>query len=90
MAVDAVAALIMGRTYDRVGLTSLLVIPLLTLPIAFLAFSSSYGLVSAGMALWCIVLGVHETIMRAAVADLTPVEPGGFAYGVFNTMYGAG
>ena len=90
MAVDAVAALIVGRTYDRVGLTSLLVIPLLTLPIAFLAFSSSYGSVLAGMALWGVVLGVHETIMRAAVADLTPVERRGFAYGVFNTMYGAG
>ena len=90
MAADAVAALVVGRTYDRIGLTSLLVIPLLTLPVAFLAFSTSYGSVLAGMALWGVVLGVHETIMRAAVADLTPIERRGFAYGVFNTMYGAG
>jgi MFS family permease len=90
MAVDAVAALLAGRTYDRVGLTSLLVIPLLTLPIPFLAFSTTYSLVFIGMVLWGMVLGVHETIMRAAVADLTPVERRGFAYGIFNTMYGAG
>jgi MFS family permease len=90
MAVDAVAALIVGRTYDRIGLTSLLIIPLLTLPIAFFAFSTSYSSVLIGMVLWGVVLGVQETIMRAAVADLAPIERRGFAYGVFNTMYGAG
>jgi MFS family permease len=90
MAVDGVAALVVGRTYDRIGLISLLAVPLLTLPIPFLAFSYSYSLVLIGMALWGVVLGVQETIMRAAVADLTPIERRGFAYGIFNTMYGAG
>jgi MFS family permease len=90
MAVDAVAALIVGRTYDRIGLTSLLAIPLLTLPITFFAFSTSYGSVLIGMVLWGVVMGVQETIMRAAVADLTPIERRGFAYGIFYTMYGAG
>jgi MFS family permease len=90
MAVDGAAALVVGRMYDRVGLTSLLAIPLLTLPINFLAFSTTYSSVLIGMALWGAVLGVHETIMRAAVADLTPIERRGFAYGIFNTAYGAG
>jgi predicted MFS family arabinose efflux permease len=90
MAVDAAVALIVGRTYDRIGLTSLLAIPLLILPIPFLAFSTSYSSVLVGMALWGAVLGVQETIMRAAVADLIPVERRGFAYGIFNTAYGAG
>ncbi len=90
MAVDGVAALVVGRTYDRIGLTSLLAIPLLTLPIPFFAFSTSYSSVLIGMALWGVVLGIQETIMRAAIADLTPIERRGFAYGVFYTMYGAG
>jgi MFS-type transporter involved in bile tolerance (Atg22 family) len=34
-------------------------------------------------------MGIHETIMRAAIADLTPIEHRGFAYGIFNTVYGA-
>ncbi len=33
--------------------------------------------------------GIHETIMRAAIADLTSIEHRGFAYGIFNTIYGA-
>jgi MFS family permease len=90
MGVDALAALLAGKTYDRTGLISLLAVPLLTLPIPFLAFSHSYSLVLIGMALWGVVMGVQETIMRASIADLTPVERRGFAYGVFNTVYGAG
>jgi predicted MFS family arabinose efflux permease len=90
MGVDAVAALLIGKTYDKIGLISLLAIPLLTLPIPFLAFSHSYSLVLIGMTLWGMVMGIQETIMRAAIADLTPVERRGFAYGIFNTVYGAG
>lgn len=89
MGVDALAALVVGKTYDRIGLTSLLAIPLLTLPVPFLAFSTSYSLVLIGMGLWGVVMGIQETIMRAAIADLTPVERRGFAYGIFNTAYGA-
>jgi MFS family permease len=90
MGVDALAALLVGKTYDRIGLISLLAVPLLTLPIPFLAFSTSYSLVIVGMALWGVVMGIQETIMRAAIADLTPVERRGFAYGIFNTVYGGG
>jgi len=90
MGVDALAALAVGKTYDRIGLVSLLAVPLLTLPIPFLAFSHSYSLVLIGMALWGAVMGIQETIMRAAIADLTPIERRGFAYGIFNTALGAG
>ncbi len=33
-------------------------------------------------------MGIHETIMRAAIADLTHIKKRGFAYGIFNTAYG--
>ncbi|MEM3048684.1 MAG: MFS transporter, partial [Candidatus Bathyarchaeia archaeon] len=35
-----------------------------------------------------VVLGLQETIQRAAVADLTSVEVRGSAYGIFNAAYG--
>jgi predicted MFS family arabinose efflux permease len=34
-------------------------------------------------------MGIHETIMRAAIADMTPIERRGGAYGIFNALYGA-
>ncbi len=82
MGVDAVAALLAGKTYDRIGLVSLLTVPLLTFPIPFLAFSYDYKLVSAGMVLWGVVMGIQETIMGAAIADFTCVERREFAYGI--------
>ena len=33
-------------------------------------------------------MGIHETIMRAAIADLVPIERRGSAYGIFNALYG--
>jgi MFS family permease len=33
-------------------------------------------------------MGMQEAILRAAVADFTPPGGRGFAYGVFNTIYG--
>jgi len=88
MGVAALAALLVGKTYDKIGLISLLAVPLLTLPIPFLAFSYSYSLVLTGMVLMGMVVGVHGTVMRAAVAELTPVKRRGFAYGIFNAAYG--
>ena len=82
-------ALIIGKIYDRIGLLSLIIIPVLTLPIPFLAFSHDFGLAVVSIVLWGAVMGVHETIMRAAIADLTPIEHRGSAYGIFNTIYGA-
>ena len=89
MLVDAGVALIIGKTYDKIGLKSLLAIPLLTMPVAFFGFSHSYGFALTGVLLWGAVMGVHETIMRAAIADLVGTTNRGFAYGVFNTAYGA-
>jgi MFS family permease len=88
MAVDGVVALIIGKTYDKIGLKALLFLPLLTIPIPFLGFSQNYAFVFASVVLWGAAMGIHETIMRAAIADLTPINKRGIAYGIFNTAYG--
>jgi len=88
MGVDAIVALAIGKAYDRVGLVSLIALPILTIPIPLLGFSGSYALAIGGICLWGAVMGIQETIMRAAIADLTPMKRRGLAYGVFNTAYG--
>jgi len=89
MGTDALVALVIGKLYDKTGLKSLIAIPLLTLPIPFFAFSQSYAFAIVSVVLWGAVMGIHETTMRAAIADLTLLEYRGFAYGLFNTVYGA-
>jgi len=89
MGVDALAALVVGRAYDKIGLKSLVIIPFLTLPLPFLAFSQQYAVAIVSIVLWGVIMAVHETIMRAAIADLIPIGRRAFAYGIFNTIYGA-
>lgn len=88
MAVDAIVALAAGKAYDKIGLNSLLIIPILTVPIPMLAFSANYASAVAGTVMWGAVMGIHETTMRAAIADFSPTGRRGFAYGVFNASYG--
>ena len=33
-------------------------------------------------------IAVHETIMRSAIADITPYRKRGTGYGIFNSSYG--
>ena len=88
MGVDAIAAPIIGKIYDRVGLKSLIAIPMFTIFIPIFSFSHSYIYGLVGILLWGVVVGIHETIMRAAIADLTPIRRRGIAYGIFNATYG--
>jgi len=97
MVVDAVTALLIGKAYDRLkvktenktgGLLVLMAIPFLTLLLPFLTLSNSAVLIVIGMIVFGIVMGTHETVMRSAIADITPFYKRGTGYGIFNTSYG--
>ncbi len=88
MGVDALAALVFGRLFDRFGLTILVVVALLSALFAPLVFLGGFALALLGMALWGIGMGAQESIMRAAIAGMIPPDRRGTAYGVFNTGYG--
>lgn len=97
MGVDGIAAVIIGKLYDlfkqrmkdeRAGLITLVSIPFFTACIPFFAFSSSFVMVMVSVVVWGIVMGAHETIMKSAIADLTPLQKRGTGYGIFNTIYG--
>lgn len=89
MGVDAVVALPVGWLFDKKGLPILTVLPALTIPIPFLVFTRSYLAAIVGVTLWGAAMGVQETVMRASIAEIVPMGRRGFAYGIFNTVYGA-
>jgi len=97
MGIDAVMALVIGKTYDtlktkkqndKAGLLTLLVIPFLSMFIPLLAFSFNSLFIVMSMILWGMIMGTHETVMRSVIADITPLEKRGTGYGVFSTIYG--
>ncbi|MGN8157993.1 MFS transporter [Salinisphaera sp. SWV1] len=88
MAAAALAALGSGWLYDRVGLRALMVaLPLAGL-VPMFAFTDSAPAIWIGAALWGAAMGIHESTLRAAVADLAPSARRGTAYGLFTAAYG--
>jgi MFS family permease len=88
MAADAVAALLTGWAYDRVGGRVLAVLPVLAAAVPVLAFSSHLGLVVAGAVIWGAAVGIQESTLRAVVADLVGPARRATAYGVYAAVIG--
>lgn len=97
MGVDGVFAIIIGKIYDRLkdktenekaGLLALIAIPVLSIFIPFFVFSTETTFIVIGLILWGLVISSHETIMRSAIADITPINKRGTGYGLFTASYG--
>ncbi|WP_299029113.1 MFS transporter [uncultured Thermanaerothrix sp.] len=88
MGVDALAALILGRVFDRLGMVTMMGVAFLTAFFAPLVFLGGAVAAGIGMALWGIGMGAQESIMRAALAERIRPERRALAYGIFNTAYG--
>jgi MFS family permease len=88
MGADAVAALILGPLFDRIGLRTMVAATLMSALTPPLAFLGGAGAAVIAMLLWGIGMGAQESIVRAAVAQLSPAERRGTAYGIFNAAYG--
>ena len=88
MGIDAIAALVFGRWFDRFGLGVLVVATVLSAGFAPLGFGSRTAFAILGTILWGIGMGAQESVMRAAVANMTSPTRRATAYGVFNLVYG--
>jgi MFS family permease len=97
MIIDALSALMIGKAYDflktkrkheNAGLLLLIIIPVITTITSIFAFTSNFYLIISGIICWGMVMGMHETIMRAAIADITPINKRGTGYGIFTAIYG--
>ncbi len=88
MATAAVVAIAGGNAYTRSGLRALVALPILAAAVPFLSFSTGTWGIWTGAIVWGAAMGLHESTMRAAIADMVPAERRGRAYGVFGAAYG--
>lgn len=88
MAVSGAGSLVFGRLFDRFGIGVLVPLTLLTALFAPFAFLGGFWLALVGAALWGLGMGVHESIIPAAVATMVSVEHRPSAYGLFTGAYG--
>jgi len=88
MAVDAVAALLLGRLFDRLGLPVIVVTAVLSACFAPLVFLGGFKLALAGMVFWGIGMGSLESIIKAGLAEMVPRDRRATGYGLFNAGFG--
>lgn len=88
MAVSGTGSLVLGRLFDRFGFKVLIVLTLVTAAFAPLVFLGGFWVALAGSALWGLGMGVHEAIIPAAVAPMSPSSRRASAFGIFTAGYG--
>jgi predicted MFS family arabinose efflux permease len=88
MLAGALAALVLGRLLDKVGLPALLVafaLPAFSAPLVFLGGSA---MALAGVILWGAGMGAQDSSLKAVLAGIVPPERRSTAFGVFDTGFG--
>jgi MFS family permease len=88
MAVSGGGSLVFGRLFDRFGFTVLIGLTLLSALFAPLVFLGGFWVALIGAAIWGLGMGVHESIIPAAVAPMVPVQRRASAFGLFTAAYG--
>jgi predicted MFS family arabinose efflux permease len=88
MGVGGAGSLVFGRLFDRVGLKILVPLTLVTAFYAPLAFLGGRGAALVAMILWGLGVGVHESILAAAIATMVRPERRATAYGLFTGAFG--
>ncbi len=88
MGAGGLASLLFGRLFDRHGLRLLVVLTAITALFAPLVLFGDATLALVGMVLWGAGIGVHESLIPAAIAPMVPRERRASAYGLFTAGYG--
>ena len=88
MGVGGAGSLVFGKLFDRSGLKVLVPLTFVSALYAPLAFLGATWTALAGMVLWGLGVGVHESILAAAIATMVPSERRATAYGLFTAAFG--
>jgi MFS family permease len=88
MAASGLGSLIFGRVFDRAGIGILVPLTVISAVSPPLVFLGGFWLALVGVALWGLGMGVHESIIPAAVATMIPQQRRASAYGIFTGIYG--
>lgn len=80
--------MLFGKLFDRHGIGVLIPLTVFCIVSAPMVFLGGFWTAMAGAALWGLGMGVHESIIPAAVAGMVAPERRASAYGIFTAAYG--
>lgn len=88
MAVSGTGSLLFGRLFDRFGFRVLIALTVISAAFAPLVFIGGFWTALVGAGVWGLGMGVHESIIPAAVAPMVPSNRRASAFGLFTAGYG--
>lgn len=88
MGVSGAGSLVLGRLFDRFGFRVLIALTLVSALFAPLVFLGRFWVALLGAAVWGLGIGVHESIIPAAVSPMAPASRRASAFGLFTAGYG--
>ncbi len=89
MIVDAIAAIIFGKLFDRFGVIALILATFLSSVFSLFIFEfNSVILLFIGVTLWGIGMGAQESILKAIVTTMVPKDNRATGYGIFEFSFG--
>ena len=88
MAVSGTGSLVLGRLFDHYGFAVLVLLTLVSALFAPLVFLGGFWLAMVGAAIWGLGMGVHESIIPAAVSPMISPRRRASAFGTFTAGYG--
>jgi MFS family permease len=88
MGISGAGSLLFGRLFDRFGFKIIVGLTLVCSVFAPLVFFGGVAGVIAGVCLWGLGMGVHESVIPAAVAPMVAPDKRASAYGLFTAAFG--
>lgn len=88
MSISGASSLAFGRLFDRFGFGVLVTLTVIAAMFAPLVFLGGFWFALVGAALWGMGMGVHESIIPAAVAPMISPDRRASAFGLFTAGYG--
>jgi MFS family permease len=88
MGVSGTGSLVFGKLFDRFGFKVLVLLTLVSALFGPLVFLGGFWLALLGSAIWGLGMGVHESIIPAAVTPMVSSRCRASAFGVFTAGYG--
>lgn len=88
MGVSSITAPFFGYLYDHKGFIVVILVAVATLFFAPLVFLGNKIEAFLGVIIWSLGFGANDSLMRAVIAQMAPVNRRASAYGFFNLGYG--
>ena len=89
MGAEAIASLILGKLYDRFGLSIVIILTFITAsygPLVLL--TNDVGTILLGTAFWGFGMAAQESIVKAVLTSFVPPRGRAAAFGLFDSCFG--